>query len=297
MQETHRLGGIIEESHRRLEMAAHDAGVLRMDMVAKRYFWVFQLGTVLAVALLGAMTVNNVISGALSPLLVTAPPSQAKVDPGAKTSKTNTLSKLDDTSWRPPPKPPETSDSSKEEPEEQEPTEEVIPLGEGEYPLSDLNVKLNGTLVAANPRWSMAMLYDNGSRASFFVSTGESFLEVEVRKIERDRIVIEREGRLEQIDMENDGTKKPTSRSLSRPSRTPFGGKSPPAKAPAKPEPKEVSKVNDKFSKLREGITKKGDSSFTIDRKVIKEVLSNPSKYRDGTKPVPNYVGGKPNGF
>lgn len=262
-----------------------------MERILKRYFWAIQLGLVLVIALIGALVVNNVITGLISPLMVTKPPSDSAAANAAKEDKRR-IASLPTALMVPPPEPPEKPDPNEPTDTEPEPEDTTPVIADGEYPLSDINVNLNGTLVAKDPRWSTAILIDLASRGSFFVAIGDKILDTgaKVVQIDRDRIVVDREGGArEQIDLEADGPPKGGAKAPARPS---------PAKPISKPEPKKATPPkNDKFSKLRAGINKKNENEFTVSRNVLNEVIANPGKYRDGTKPIPHYENGKPAGF
>ncbi len=275
-----------------------------METYLKRYFWVLHLVLILAAAGFFAVAASNVLDGLISPFAVLSPPPPQKVakSNASKVGASN-LAATDKERWGKPapedPNKPEDENKPDEAVAEEEP--EVQP--EGEYPVSDLPVSLSGTMVASNSRWSRALLIDNSSRASFSAVEGEAILEegAKLVKIERDRVVVEREGRLEQIELENPNAGKGGKRggaskrnTFSRAPKTPALSKTTP-----KPAAKSAASggKNDKFSDLRKGIRKLNDNKFEVDRKTIQEVLTNPGKYRDGTRPIPNYKGGKINGF
>ena len=280
-----------------------------MDMNFKRFLWVGQLTLILATSLLSGIAVNNIIRGELSPFLKPQKISTSPKQKPNKASKTPVLSSLGSERWVPKPPKDEGGEEGSADATEGTKKEDVVLVADGEYPLSDLNIQLNGTMVAQVSEYSMAMMQDRGSKATLLMNIGEKFQEKydtklgEIVKIERDRIVIQRDGQLEQIDLENQGRGGSKGKKKYPPSSRP---KTTPAKSSPKPSPKPSSsskiskapkKGNSKLDKLRDGITKKGENNYAIKRDTIKEVIKNPRLLRDGTKPVPNYVGGKPNGF
>lgn len=270
-----------------------------MESTLKRYFWAIHLVLLVGIAGVLALAAGNVFNGLLSPLAVVSPPPPQKVDssPAAQDAR---LASTDKDKWGKPkePEPPPVDEKPAEE-EEVEP--EVTP--EGEYPVSDLPVTLTGTMVAGDPRWSMALMVDTSSRASFMASEGEAILEegVKVIKIERDRVLVEREGRLEQIELEGDGAPKAGAgarrSSLARPPSRSVTGARPTTPTPTVSKPEVSSPKNDQFADLRKGIEKVNESSFKVSRQTLTDALANPGKFRDGTRPIPNYKGGKVNGF
>ncbi len=271
-----------------------------MEQLLKRYFWVIQLCGVGAVAILAALAFSNVGSALLAPLSVTPPPAPAVTDDGGDKDAKARLTNLDNARFAPKPK----DDEGK--PAEEPTVEEEPPavLGDDDYPTSDLKVQLTGTMVSEDDRWSMALLYDQASRASFRAKVGESFLDtVKVVKIERDRIIIDREGKLEQIELGGEPGKgvaggrpslasKPLTTSLSKPAWSPSAGLA--KKAAAAPS---AAPSNDKFAELRKGITKNSETNFEVARSTLDTALKNPGKFKDGTRPVPKYEKGKLTGF
>lgn len=271
-----------------------------METVFKRYFWAIHLVMLLMIAGVSAMAANNVVEGLLSPLSVTSPPPPQKVDSKPSARKPTLASSQDKDKWGKPPEPEKPEGEGEKETEET--TEEPNPedqIAEGEYPISDIPINLTGTMVAGDPQWSMALMIDTSSRASFSAKEGEEILEegAKIVKIERDRVVVEREGRLEQIELEGDG---PPKGAKKRPGLSPRKG---PTSIKPKTSPSPAvssssrSSGSDKFADLRKGITKVNESQFQVKRDTIKQVLGNPGKFKDGTKPIPNYKGGKINGF
>jgi general secretion pathway protein C len=269
-----------------------------MEQLLKQYFWVIQVAGVGAIAILAALAFSNVGSALLAPLTVTAPPAPSVGDDKAnKGAGKGRLTNLDNARFAPKPKadeaPPENPDGEVEPPPV---------LDSDDYPVSDLKVQLTGTMVSDDDRWSMALLYDQASRASFRAKVGESFLDtVKVVKIERDRIIVDREGKLEQIELGGEPGKggppgarpslasKPLTTSLSKPAWSPSGAAK---KAVAAPAAK-----NDKFAELRKGITKNSETNYEVSRATLNKALKNPGKFKDGTRPIPKYEKGKLTGF
>jgi general secretion pathway protein C len=168
-----------------------------------------------------------------------------------------------------------------------------------------LAVTLTGTMVADNPIWSMALLIDNSSRSSFTAKVNQNILEGDSKliKIERDRIILEREGQLEQIEINETGNiaraKPTTSRGRSLPSKPLAGSLSTPRiSAKSTPaSPKKSGGATGAAASLKTGIKKINENQFEVSRKTLNDVIKNPAKFRDGTRPIPNYEGGKVNGF
>ena len=270
-----------------------------MDKLLKRYFWVVHVVLIASTAGLLALAANNIFGGLLAPWAVNAPPPPNKPALGSNTGVPG-MSRTAEDPWGKDPEPVKVEEEVEKVEEE---VEEVVEQVEGEYPESDLQVTLTGTMVAGNPTWSMALLIDNSSRASFMAKQDESLLEEGSRlvKIERDRIVIERNGQLEQIELSETGQiarpkpgfrPKPTSRTLT--GKPLSGPASTPKLSSTKPD---KPALNSPHADLKAGIKKLNENQFEVSRKTLNEAISNPSKFRDGTRPIPNYKGGKVNGF
>lgn len=271
-----------------------------MENMLKKYFWVLQLALVLLIALLAALSVTNLISARVAPLLVSAPPAPKAQDDGpvGDADPARKLANLDTSAWKPEPRP---EDPRPEEPVE-EPVEEPAPaFAEGEYPLSELDVTLTGTTVATSSQWSMAMVIDRKSSGTLLLQEGDRIIDdAELVKIERDRIVIRRNGQLEQIDLESEGkaaAKNPARYTPpKRATPTPLGSSKPINLSDAGSAPA-AKGGNDKFADIKKGIEKVKDNEYAVDRNVLSQVLTNPDKFKDGTQVRPNYKNGKPNGF
>jgi general secretion pathway protein C len=272
-----------------------------METYLRRYFWVIQLVLVVAVAGLLAASVSNVISGLLGPLSVTAPPAVEVKKGGDQEERQRSLAGVQNDAFKPPPK------AEAEEPAEEGPEEapEEAPLAlEGEYPPSSLPVALSGTLVAGDSSWSTAMLVDNGTKSSFSVKTGETFLEnVKLVTVERERIIIENAGQLEQIEMGVDPGKDgapTTGQRFNSSAKKPVPGLSTSLNAAPAIKPA-VSGVaaggGGGVDEYKKGITKTSDNSFTVDRSTLQKALDNPKALQDGARVLPNYSGGKIDGF
>ena len=275
-----------------------------MDKNLKRYFWVVHVALILVTALLFALAANNVIGGFLSPFAVNSPPPGVKPEVGKVVSKPM-MGRTQEKLWG---KDPVVEPAPTEvKPEEQIEDVEVAEQIEGEYPTSELPVTLTGTMVADDASWSMALMVDNSSRASFMAKQDEELLDggAKLVKIERDRIVVERAGQLEQIELNETGKiarVRPGLRNNNKSRSRSMTGKPLPGissaipKVSAKTTPKTVGSSGAAAS-LKAGIRKINENQFEVSRKTLDDVVKNPAKFRDGTRPIPNYKGGKVNGF
>lgn len=272
-----------------------------MEQILKRYFWVVQGGVVVVVAALGALAVNNVFAGLMSPWAVQEPgaPSAPASSKGEGSQGGRSLASVTNDAFKPPAKP---EDPKADEPKEEEvpPEPEVQP--EGEYPRSDLPLTLVGTLVAGNPQWSMAMLQDKSTKVGVTVRTSENVQDgAKLVTVERERIILERNGRLEQIEIDGEGGEAapgaPGVNPGVKPPFTPSGatGLTPPK--PATSASLLGGGAGDKLADFRKGITKLNENAYKVDRSTLQKALDDPSKLRDGAQVLPNYDKGKISGF
>lgn len=269
-----------------------------MEAYLKRYFWVLHVVLIIAIGALAAAAVNNVVAGFLSPLSVSAPPAPSLdgVDKGDKQG-VGSVAGVSNPAFDPPEKPEDEDKKPEEEaPEEEAPLELAL---EGEYPTSSLEVSLTGTLVAGDPSWSMAMLVDKGSKGSFSVKTGEMFMDsAKLVTVERERIIIENGGQLEQIEIEGEqGPERQGGAPVTKNRFSSAPKAAPPALNTSLNTAIKPAKGDDQLSDFRKGITKSGNNNFSIDRGVLKKALENPKMFQDGARVLPNYSSGRINGF
>ena len=119
----------------------------------------------------------------------------------------------------------------------------------GEIPTSSLNVQLMGTVVVLPEELSMAWIKDADKNEADGYQQGDKIQDALIKKIERQRVIVERNGELELITFD-DGEKKSTKKR---------GG----------------SKGGDQDES---GVEKTGRNKYTIDQAVLDEMLKNPEK-------------------
>jgi len=66
---------------------------------------------------------------------------------------------------------------------------------------STLPIELTGTVVFRNPRFSVALIKDRGSNKHSYYSVGDGIQGATVQRIERFRVILENQGRLESIEL------------------------------------------------------------------------------------------------
>jgi len=225
-----------------------------MDQYLRKYQWLMQFAILAIAASLAAIIVNRaLVSAQLArwtvPKLPTYTVSSAGGEGGGASSIPD-ASRWDDTlrsrclfgcveKEEPDPnKCPDGCDEGERcesgkcvpvEEEEQEPARPDVPVE------SDLNVKLEGCMVAANPKYSTAMVRNGETEETYVVGPGDYLPEdSKVVRIARDRIFIRRDGQLEFIRLEETIGGDPSPVSVSPPGNSGSGSSSGAARRAAK---------------------------------------------------------------
>jgi general secretion pathway protein C len=202
-----------------------------MDRFFRKYQWVFPyVGIAVATALL-ALIANQVIASQLAPLTVPKLPNYSSSN-GDRSERADRSSGPQPDQWADRLSSrclfgcPETQNKPKKCPggcEEGEkcedgvcvPTEPKQKNAGSDVPVeSDLEVKLVGCMVADNPKYSLAMVQNDGSQQTYIVGPGDYLPEdSKVIRIKRDRIYIKRNGQTEYIRLNKTigGAPSPTS--------------------------------------------------------------------------------------
>ncbi len=163
-----------------------------MELLFKKYFWTVNLVFLFLVAFLVARTANLFIESAITPLPTGSQPTRGlaqtkPVEPPARLGIDTFAKSL---GLEVPAEP--------NEPEIKEPGQEFN--ANAEPVKTSLRVKLLGTLVAASDEWSIATVQDLGNQRSSTVMVGDKVQGAEVLDIERQRVIINNNGRKEFID-------------------------------------------------------------------------------------------------
>lgn len=171
---------------------------------------------------------------------------------------------------------------------------------------SDLNVKLLGSMVATQPRWSLALLFDNTTQQTHVLRPGEMLLgQAEILEISRDRVIFRRSGRLEFIRMENtlagNPVAAPVRQGQSRASRNPTSQvdgnaqrANPDAiKAAAAAHEEERSKP----AANEGGVQQVSENRYSVPRAAIEQQMSNPEALARQARIMPNYKDGESAGL
>ncbi len=136
---------------------------------------------------------------------------------------------------------------------------------------TDLNVKLWGTAIAANPNNSYAIIEDQAGRRQSLYQVGDMILDTAtLRRVEWDRVVLERNGEEEVLELA---------------SNRPAGSSSAASAAGA---PGAVP---------GERIRKTADDKFVIDRREVEKTVANLNEVFTQARAVPYFEDGKTVGF
>ncbi len=272
-----------------------------MELLLKKYYWAANLLGTLALAWLVASVMNDWVAGKLFAL-----PAPPRVE--VHTSMTGPVPRL----GRIPdeeglaqalversPFTVEARDVEEPEDEEEEDTkdegsEDAKP--EGELEESTLPIDLIGTLVTEEPASSMATLSVEGANKLAWI--GSEFLDGKARivAIAPRHVVVKEGGEFRVIRLWADKVasgKGAHGRPGARGARGGRPGTRPGSHAP-RPAPRVSSSKRNDFSK---GVKKTGAYDYEIDRRMIDEQLQDLSKLGSQARIVPNYRGGKYQGF
>ena len=164
------------------------------------------------------------------------------------------------------------------------------PVYDGPPVKSSMNATLVGTMVFSDPSYSFAKIVkgsggSGGSEdtASYYI-TDSLFGEATVKKIERNRVYIERDGRTEYLEIEGArGTVMPSS--SSRRASVPY-----PSSPSDSSEPPTPNFSSDDVKSI-------GGNKFLLNRKMLDGLLSNYNAVLTQARAVPNFEDGKTNGF
>lgn len=276
-----------------------------MEDFFEKYRWAIHLGLVAFSAVLLALALNQSVAIWLAPFTVPQLPSMeidqdrtAQVVPRTQRNwsrvvKEKCLFGCPDTPEEAPTDCPDGCDDGEECQEgicvavEMEEISSDLPVA------SDLPVKLMGAMVAASPQWSLALLQDNQGQ-TYIVGIGDFLMgEAEVLEIFRDRILIERNRRIEFIRMEDSITGNPaaTPRTPARPA---------PARPTTQVDRGTLPDVRASAPTVRgqpETVRQVAENSFVIQRDALEEALGDPQRLAQQGQIVPNYRDGENHGI
>lgn len=193
------------------------------------------------------------------------------------------------------------------EAEEEEAVEEVAG-SDGRCIPSDIALTLVGTQVSpTNSAWSMAVFRNPAVNRTQFAQTGTTLLaEAEVLRIERNRVIIRRNGREECIRFGTPGQYAAPAAPAGSFARGPSvadgmaAAAAPPT--PGSPDADGAAPVAAVGATIEEriqtGVRRNRDGSYDVDRSVVREVANNQALLeQEAPRVVPNYVNGEPRGY
>jgi general secretion pathway protein C len=229
-----------------------------MELFFKRYFWTVNVLFVLLAALLAAKTVNLGVESALAPvpaLTGIKARGQAAPPPPPALLSVEGLSRI---TGLPLPKPEKVAAQEPAADPNAAPVRTSLPL------------KLLGTLVAAEPTWSVASIQDVSTTRTGSYLIGDKVLTADVVAIERKQVIINNNGRKEIVD-DTTGTGAPPPLPTNVAVREPAGG--------------------------GDGIKAVGAHDYTVPRAEVDKTLNNLNDVAMQARIVPNFKDGQSNGF
>jgi len=239
-----------------------------MEAMIKKYFWTVNLVFLAIGAWLLANMTNVVVAHKLRPI-----PSLSKQNSQSKKSDRKTHQAEDnqviaaknffDSAMA---APVETIENG---PEITDPS-----MLEGEGVESSLRAALVGTIVADDPKWSMAMITDLAASETDVYRVDQTVMEeAQVVAILSRKVILNHNGVLEYLELQEQAKPK-----TGRPGTHP-----------------RVAKAED--DKVGQGIKKTGQDQWAIDREEIDKTLSNLNSIAMQARIVPSFKNGEANGF
>jgi len=291
-----------------------------MEKIFRKHFWILQAGFVVLIALMLAAIASNVIAAALVPLSVTANPGASGTgeDPGAaaltEMDLPYTLFGYEPEPELPPDRcthvvceqegatcNPETGACELDEEEEEE--EETV-RDDGRCQESDIAINLVGTMVSPDGRYTMAILHNPSINKTQFAQVGTMLLaEAEVTAVERNRVMLLRNGRVECLRY---GDQSARAQRISQAGGGLSTGPStamPVSPRNTRPDPQAAiapptARGGTLEDRMQTGIRRSQDGSYEVDRSLVEEVANNQALLeREAPQVQPNYVNGQPRGF
>jgi general secretion pathway protein C len=234
-----------------------------MDAFLRKYFWVVELGLLATAAFFVAAIGNTFVAAKLMPL-----PEMPKFDTPLPSSQghTDNAANLEDVKksniFKTPRSEPVKLDTSVSV---KEPTPESL-----EPILSGIKYQLVGTVVADDPRWSLCVLVESGTRSPGLYGVGSVLAEeYKIIKVTRKRVTLRHGSRLEYLDLEED------------------------AANPKKP----VAAAGKEEGGGGDGVKDLGNGKFVVAQSEIDSTLTNLNQVAMQARIQPNFEGGKANGF
>ena len=275
-----------------------------IELLFTKYFWIPTAGATAVLALLTALILNGWVEGrirGLVPSTVPIPTVEAAADPTLKVKAeaeglADMLAERRIFNSEPPP--------VLDMPDSFEDEEDEI-TGDGEededgIPLSDLDVQLMGTMVSPDPDWSLASV--KTSEGSKLVRKGMELDEdVIITSIQRTYITLQRRESKELIRLWAErkvggrrGGKYGAAGSAARGARSSYR---PPSVGKRSSSRSSSNRPPTSSTNYEKGVAKVGEWEYKIDRGMLETELSDLTRLGMQARVVPNYIGGKYQGF
>lgn len=233
-----------------------------MDTLLRKYFWVLELTLVAVSAFFVASTANAVLGANLRPIPEIPKNEGPVVNAHAKE---DTVVSMDDVRKAnifktPRQEPVKMLDISKDVVEPN--PEDLEPI------LSALKGTLVGTIVADNPQWSLCVIVETGTNTTGVYGVGSMVQdEYTVTKIERKKVTLMHGSRLEYLNLEAEA-------------------------------PRLVPAVTKKAEEApADGVRELAPGKYVVAQNEIDSTLTNLNQVAMQARIVPNFEGGKANGF
>lgn len=279
-----------------------------MEPYFKKYFWTFRVAAVVALGLLLSGTGSAISARFLAPFTVAVPGTEVGEKGAGKPSAKSTRPEISNVLPEPPPVVLEDKCTEVEcEPGELCNVEtgacEPDPAAESSVPggpckESTIALALVGTIVAADPQWSLAVLHNPGTNKTQFAAIGTNLLaEADVVRIERSRLFLSRQGK-EECLRPGDPSARAGKVQAAGGLKAAVGGRG----GAGEEAPTVVSKPGGAGgsleSRIQTGVTSTGPNSYSVDRNLIREVASDQKSLKENApRIVPYYEGGAAKGF
>jgi general secretion pathway protein C len=236
-----------------------------METVLQRWSWAALLAAAALCALLSARIVNTFAAAAIAPKpsLVLSGSQPGARGPEAPHVELNG-DKLADAFGIPRPPPPLDPTAA---------PVPVAPVGRPDWSAVPVRSALRGVLVGtaiADPsRWSLCQLTNGDTNETLVYAVGDHFLAARIYRVEKDRVLLDNEGRNEYIDNSAAGA-------------SPNLGV-----APVPPPP----------SGGGDGVKQLSENNYSVSKKEIDKALNNLSELATQARIVPSFKNGVSNGF
>jgi general secretion pathway protein C len=279
-----------------------------METFFQKYGWAINLALIALGALLLALMVNGFIASRLAPFTVPEMPSFAGAEDGAGRAQRE-VNRVD---WSgelgrrclfgcaEPIDPSVCPGGCPEGKQCQNGTCVDIVVDEPEFvsdvPVqSDLNLKLTGAMVAREPRWSLALILDNATQQTLVSSIGDMLPgNAELIEIRRDRILVNRSGRIEFIRLENTIGGNPTPTAARPQARRPTEGDAVVAESMARGS--QLQQAQQKQDSHL-GVRQDGENRYAVERAAIERELADPAALARQARIMTNYRDGEAHGL